>query len=320
MVLAAGGIIVLWGRATHQKSERPKLIGIVVRGSTYTPGVEGFKKKMNGLGYEEGKNVRYEVTFVERREELPAVITRLLALSPDLIHTYSTPATVEAYRQTKTIPIVFGSMGDPLASKTIHSLQSSGTNVTGVSSLSSPLAAKRLEFLVEAVPGMKKVAIPFTADDIAGDSSYTAARDAALKLHVTLVPYYISPQRPPRETAKAIHRQDVDGIVISSDSAVWANLDTYIDQAKKEKLPFAVFDKDMVFSGGLLGYGPDYAASGEQAAVLADKIIRGQHPGDLPIETPQKLILAVNLDTARIIGLTLPKALLEKADLIIESK
>jgi len=324
VIIVVLGILVIaglwWYRSRAPVVSLPKIftIGIVVRGESYRPGVEGFIQKMKESGYEDGVNVRYTILFVEKREELSNVIRRLIDEGVDLIHTYSTPVTVEAYEQTKTIPIVFGSMGDPLASKTILSLQNSGTNVTGVSSLSSPLAAKRLEFLLEAAPTVKRVAIPFTADDIPGLSSYHTAQEAAEKLGVTLVPYYISAERPVGETALAITRRDVDGIVISSDSAVWANLEKYVEQAIKEKLPFSVFDKDMVVKGGLLGYGPDYFVSGGQSAVLVDKILKGQRPTDLPIEVPQKLLLVVNLKIARAIGITLPPALLERANLIIE--
>lgn len=291
-----------------------------MRGETYRPGVDGFKKKMRELGYAEGVNIRYEIAFVEKREDLPSAVQKLLARGVDLIHTYSTPVTIEAYRQTRTVPIVFGSMGDPLASKTIRSLQSSGTNVTGVSSLSVPLTAKRLEYLVDAAPQIKKIAFPFTADDIPGKNSYAVVEASAQKLGVTVVPYLISRERPARETAAAILRKDVDGIVIPADSVVWANLDAYVASAAREKLPFAVFDKDMVVNGGLVGYGPDYFITGEQSAVLADKILKGQRPTDLPVEIPQKFILAVNLDTARAIGIVFPQALLEKADLIIETE
>lgn len=292
-------------------------VGIVALGKTYLPGIDGFKEKMRGLGYEEGKNVVYYTHSVDKREDLPAIIAETLSQKIDLLHVYGTPTTVEAYKQTKDVPIVFGSMGDPLASKTIQSLEKPGTNVTGVNSLSAPLIAKRLEFLLEAMPSIRRVAIPFGSGSIPGVSSYGFAIEAAKKLEVELVPYYISKERPIKETASAIKRSDVDGIIISSDTDVWANLASYVEQAIKEKLPFAVFDKDMVVSGGLLGYGPDYFATGEQSAVLVDKILHGASPSDLPIEVPQKLILVVNLKTAKAIGLAMPQDFLKKADLIL---
>ena len=327
IIVCAGIIIILaflvfsYINTFHKPPlNRSVTIGIIVRGSSYTPGVEGFKKKMAELGYEEGKNVRYDTVFVDKREDIAPVIKRFIDEHVDLIHTYSTPVTVEAYRQTKTIPIVFGSMGDPLASQTVHSLQGSGTNVTGINSLSAPLVVKRLEYLVEAVPGVKKIAIPFTPDDIAAKSSYTSAQQIASKLRISMIPYYISPERSVQDTARAISHRDVDSIVLAADSSTWANLDLYIAQSIKEKLPFSVFDKDMVVKGGLIGYGPDYFVCGEQSAVIAEKILHGQQPGELPIENPKKFILAINLDTAAAIGVHLPQTLLDKADMIIQTK
>lgn len=292
-------------------------IGIVTLGKTYLPGVEGFRAKMKELGYEEGKTVIYYINSVDKKEDLPEVIAQILSQKVDLLHVYGTPSTVEAYKQTKTVPIVFGSMGDPLASKTIKSLEKPGTNVTGINSLSASLAAKRLEFLLEAVPSVRRVAMPFNTESIPGVSSFNFAKEAAQKLKVELVPYYISKQRPVKETATVIKRSDVDAIVISSDTEVWANLASYVGQAIREKMPFAVFDKDMVVGGGLFGYGPDYLVTGEQSAIIVDKILHGASPGELPIEVPQKLILVVNLKTAKAIGLALPRDFLKKADLIL---
>lgn len=291
-------------------------IGVVVRGASYLPGIEGFKSKMAELGYEEGMNVSYEIKIVENTADLPMAVRELIAQNVHVLHTYSTPATVAAFAETKTIPIVFGSMGDPLASKTIESLQRPGTNVTGVNSLSAPLVSKRLEFLLEAAPWVKKVAFPLTHEDIPGKSSHVFILETAEKLGIEVVPYYITKERTSEETAQAISHKDVDGIVLSSDTAMWRNLGDYVAQAIKEKLPFAVFDKDMVAAGGLVGYGPDYFVSGEQSAVLIDKILNGQSPSELPIENPRRLVLALNLDTARAIGIEFPPSLLQKADVL----
>ncbi|MBI2639533.1 MAG: ABC transporter substrate-binding protein [Candidatus Sungbacteria bacterium] len=319
-VLIAVITIIAFSRENGFFKKTPRLykIGILVRGETYRPGVDGFISKMKELGYEEGKNISYSIRFTDKREELPALVSEMIKEGVDLIHVYSTPATIEVQKQTQTIPIVFGSMGDPLASKTVESLQRPGKNVTGVQSLSSPLAAKRLEFLKEAAPATRRVAFPFSPEDIPAKSSYDSALVAGRKLGVEIIPYYITKERNVSATASAIKRADVDGIVISSDSLVWANLSTYVDQAKKEKLPFAVFDKDMVERGGLLGYGPDYFITGEQSAVYADKILKGANPAELPIDSPRKLLLVLNRKTAREIGLVFPQTLLSKADLIID--
>lgn len=314
-------VIVVWAGKfleTEKTEKRVYKIGVLVRGKSYEAGVTGFLAKMRELGYKEGENVGYEIRFADKREDLPAIIKEFLDNNVDLIHTYSTPATIEAYKQTKSVPVVFGSMGDPVASGVIKSLQHPGTNVTGIGSLSVDLAAKRLEFLNELFPQAKKAAIPFTPADIPGRRSFEVASEAASKLGIELVQYHISAEKSPKDIAKEILRRDVDGIIISADSAVWANLSFYVEQSIKEKLPFVVFDKDMVEKGGLVGYGPDYFAVGTQAAVLAHKILGGAKPGDLPIEVPSKLVLAVNLKTAKEIGFTVPDKFLAKTDLIIK--
>ncbi len=321
VVLVLAGIVgfLFWQPTDTSQSlsgQKVHKIGVLVRGASYVPGIEGFKSKMAELGYQEGINVAYEMRIIDSTADLPAVVRELIAKGVDVLHTYSTPATVAAYAETKTIPIVFGSMGDPLASQTIQSLQRPGTNVTGVNSLSAPLVSKRLELLLEVVPSVKKVAFPLTHEDIPGRSSYVFILETAEKLGVTVIPYYITAERSSRETALSILKKDVDGIVLSSDTAVWKNLGDYVSQAIEEKLPFAVFDKDMVAAGGLVGYGPDYFVSGEQSAVLVDKILNGQRPNDLPIENPRRLVLAVNLDTARAIGLEFPVSILQKADVL----
>ena len=320
VIMAGAGILILSRAFQHAEPVHPALIGILVRGQSYAPGVDGFKKRMNDLGYKEGETVTYLVRFVDKKEEIAPAVSEFLKSGVTLFYTLSTPVTAEVYKQTKIIPVVFGSVGDPLATEFVESLDRPGKNVTGISSLSVALVPKRLEFLLEAVPSIKTVAYPFTAEDIPAAKSYPIILDAAAKLGVKIIPYYITKDRDVRATALAIRHTNVDGIVLAADSATWANLDAYVAQAKKEKLPFAVFDKDMVTKGGLIGYGPDYFVSGEQSAVLADKILHGRKPTDLPIETPGKFILAVNLDTADAIGLHLPSTLLQKADLIIQTK
>lgn len=292
-------------------------IGILVRGKSYQPGVDGFKAKMVELGYVEGKNVTYDVRFVDKKEDIPGAIKEFINKKVDLIHTYSTPVTIEAYRQTKTIPIVFGSMGDPLGSGVIQSLQAPGTNVTGISSLSVDLAAKRVELLKELFPSIKQVAMALTTGDLTGEGSLRVATDAGAKLGIKVIPYRIQAPMTAKDIAATIYKKDVDGIALSSDSATWAQLSAFVGEAEKEKLPFSVFDKDMVVDGGLVGYGPDYYVVGGQAAVLVHKILKGAQPGELPVESPDKFILAVNLKTAGKNGFVIPDSFLSKADLIV---
>jgi putative ABC transport system substrate-binding protein len=318
------GMVVFLG---WSEKEPPKVykIGILVRGSGYEPAVEGYKGKMKELGYEEGRNVVYDIRFVSNREDLPKVAQEFVDYGVNLIHTYSTPATQAAYEITKDlpnpVPIVFGSMGDPLASGAVKGIQSSGTNVTGVASLSTELTAKRLELLKELFPEAKKVALPHTAreaGDVAANLSADIALDTAQELGVDLVLFPVEDRDDNKRAAELIKKEDVDGIIVGGDSLVWGSIEVYIEQAIKERLPLAVFDLTQVKKGALVGYGPDYKVSGEQSAILTDKILNGRHPSELPIEVPHKLILAFNSKTAQQIDLNASLDFLAKVDVFIE--
>lgn len=318
VLTAAYGTLVKFNVLRQSITEKKVKIGIVVRGESYRPAVDGFKQKMKELGFAEGRNVTYVIKFVDKKEDIPPAVADMVKQQVDLLHTYSTPVSTEAYKQTKNIPIVIGSFGDPLATAFVESLQHPGKNVTGVTSLSVPLVGKRLEYLKEAFPNIHKVAFAFAADDLTGKNSYDAVQETAKRLKVEIVPYYITKDRDVNATALAIHRGDVDGMVLSADSQTWAALGLFIAQSKKEKLPFAVFDKDMVAQGGLIGYGPDYFVMGQQSAALVAKIVHGAKPADLPIESPRKLIIGINLKTAEESGFTIPDELLAKADLVVK--
>ncbi|MBU6388688.1 ABC transporter substrate-binding protein, partial [Patescibacteria group bacterium] len=228
------------------------------------------------------------------------------------------PVTAEAAKETKTIPIVFGSVGDPLGAHFVTSLSRPGGNVTGITSLSVELSAKRLDLLKQLYPNLKRVAVPATMTDVAAKNSFDLIVKTAPTLGVTVVPYLIDANHTPTEVAGTISHKDVDGIVLTADSATWAVLPAYIAQAKKEKLPFAVFDQNMVQSGGLVGYGPEYTSLGGQAADMVKRILDGTSPAVVPVESPEKLILALNLKTAKDLGLVVPDVFLSQVDYLVK--
>ncbi len=301
--------------SVKQKSYR---IGIIVRGDSYTPAVTGIKERMTEMGYIEGTSVTYDVVYVVNPGDIASTTAKIIAEKPDLIVTFASPISVEAAKQTKTIPIVFGSMGDPLGSGIIDSMTHPGRNVTGITSLSVDLTPKRLDMLKQLFPSIKKVAFPYTLHESNAERSLQLTQDLATRLGVTVVPYPLTPDHLAVEVAKSISRKDVDAIMFSADSAVWAALSTFVDQARKEKIPLAVFDRSMVEKGGLVGYGPDYAVMGKQIANIVKKILNGASPADLPIESPEKLILALNLKTAKELGLTVPSVFLSQVDYLVQ--
>lgn len=301
-------------------------IAIVTRSdvTTYEEAISSYRKRMEGLGYQKGKNIVYDIKHYTNNNEIKQIMHNVLKEDPDLIMTYSTPATVEAYQQTKNlsspIPIVFGSVGDPLAAGIIKDMQKPGTNVTGVVSLATEFTANRIRFLQEINPSIKHIAMPHSADslnDAAARKSVEVARQTAQDLHINLMLFPVSSPQDNIQVAKRITKEKTDGMIVGGDSLVWSGIDIYIAQAIKEKIPLAAFDLTQIAKGALIGIGPDYARVGEQAAALSHQILRGSTPATIPIQIPEKLILAINLATARAIGIQISDELLKQADVII---
>lgn len=322
-----GYSVFVYGPRVVQQEARIYHIGVLMRGSGYDVALEGYKSRMKELGYEEGKNLVYDIKYVSTPEEIRLAVREFVAKNVDLIHVYSTPATKVAYEETKNlarpIPVVFGSMGDPLIAGVIKDIQRPGTNVTGVASLSTELTIKRLELLRQINPRIKKVAMPHTAQE-AGDAaaikSVQLAQKRANEIGVELTLYSIRTKAENETVAKRITRSNTEGIIVGGDSLIWGSIDLYIAQAKSEKIPFAVFDLSQVEKGGLIGFGPDYRLVGEQSADITHQILRGSDPAEISIEVPKKLLLMLNMDTARQIGVTFSPELLKAADVIIGEK
>lgn len=328
LLLIVGAISTfLWVHKQSLATPLPRIyhIGILSRGrGSYEVAIKGFQDRLREFGYIEGQNVTYDIRYLSTTDELDQAAQDFVHAHVDLINTYSTPATQAAYRATQQmpnpIPVVFASIADPVAAGVIKGIEQPGTNVTGVISLASELTAKRVELLMRIAPHIKKIAMPRTAEelnDVATNKSVAVAQQAAADAGVQLILFPVHTQAENASTSVKITARLVQGLIVGGDSLVWSGLDNYIKQALKEKIPFAAFDTDQVKRGALIGFGPDYIVSGQQAAVISHKILQGRSPGDIPIETPRKLLLTINLDTARVIGITLDPELLNEADVII---
>ncbi|MEK7601485.1 MAG: ABC transporter substrate-binding protein [Patescibacteria group bacterium] len=327
------GIVALAGAAyylTTGKIANPAKtyrIGILVRGSGYDAAVAGFKKRMDELGYHDGKNVTYDVQLISDKNQLAVVAKKFIKDGADMIHTYSTPATEAAIQATKDagtpVPIVFGSVGDPLLLPDVTSISHPGGHTTGVASLSTDLTSQRLQLLKEFNPSIKRVAMPHTAKeagDVAATKSVEIAKATAQALGIELSLFPVKTKEDNAAVAARISGKDFDGMIVGGDSLVWGSIDTYIRRAIDEKIPFSVFSRSQVESGALFGLGPDFAVSGRQSADIANKILRGGDPGAIPVQVPEKLILVVNQDTAKAIGVSFSDSFLKKADIILQNK
>lgn len=295
-------------------------VGALAAGDQFMPAFEGFKAKMAELGFVEGKNINYEVQNgrgdleVMRKAAQKFVQERL-----DVIVTSSTTATVPVAKATEgtDIPVVFLAAGNPL--KFVKSYASSGNNLTGISTSSIELTGKRMELLKELVPGVKGV---ISINNTAGENyqaNLKATRQAAKGLGLRLFEVNVrSGDELVKKAGKIFTRKLGDAIFYPPD----ANLDAVYEKisyyAIKARLPSVSANITNVQHGALATYAADYFVLGQQAAVLASKILKGTKPADLPIEPPSDPKLVINLKTAAAIGLKIPKEILLRANEMIE--
>lgn len=311
---------VTWITPTQAIAQHVYRIGALLGEDQFALAVEGFKKKMAELGYIEGKNISYQVYNGESdREKLRRFAEKLVQDKPDLIVTSSTTASIPVAKASAgtNIPVVFLSTGNPLAF--VKSYASSGNNLTGISTSSIDLTAKRMELLKELAPEIKRVISLHNPDGGNYHESLKATREAAKKLGVKLIEVGITTSDELIHWAKEqLNRKLGDGIVYQPDLVILPTVPEIIPHIIKQKLPFIAINIARVKEGALAAYAPNYFALGEQGAILVDKIRRGARPAGLPVEQPLKLNLVLNLKTVKAIGLKVPKDILLRADEVIE--
>ena len=294
-------------------------IGALVAEDQFVPAFNGFKKKMAELGYTEGKDINYDFYNAKGdRDSVQKLAEKLVHAKPDLVVTSSTTATAPIAKLTagSNLPVVFLSAGNPL--RFVKSYANSGNNLTGISAASLDLTAKRLELLKELVPWVKRVVSLNYPQGVNYRDNLAAVREAAKKIGLVIKEVNASSRDELMLVIRTITRKEADAILLQPDAFFAKNVEVVVQQSMKEKLPVIPALINNVKRGALATYSPDYSALGEQGAMLVHKIFRGAKPADLPIEQPLKLVLAINLKTAKAIGLKVSKELLIRADEVIE--
>lgn len=278
------------------------------------PAVEGLRSGLRELGFEERRDVLFDIHFTKGDPEVtPAAAQALVRAGVDLIFTSGEAATLAARNATRDIPIVFTLVGDPVNSGLLRSISRPGGNMTGISNLSSELAAKRLEILFTLAPNARRVWAVHHGDDPSSLEAIRRAEFAAKKLNVDLVsrPVYTAQQLA--STIRDIHPGDA---ILPPEIGTLDIPAALLEVSLSSRIP-AVFATSLwVGYGGLASYGPDYHAEGVQAARLVAKILRGARPGDLPVEGADRVDLAVNVKTASLLGVAVPRKILLRADTI----
>ena len=308
--------ILLWlptqvGEA--QKAPRPFRIGVLnAAWAASHPTVEGLKAGLRELGFVDGRDVTFDIRFTEGKlDTMAAAAEALVKAGVDLIFTSQEAATNAAKDATESVPIVFTLVGDPVGASIVTKLGQPGGNVTGVSSLQTELVAKRLEVLKTLAPAVRRVWLVYYSVDLGTTPMVTRALEAAQRLNLEVLPKGVLDADELKRVLREVRRGDA---VLAPEGSNPDLTIAIIEQSLALRVP-AVFGTALwIGYGGLISYGPDYYAQGIQAAALVAKILRGARPQDLPVEGAEKIDLAVNLKTADLLGLTVPRKILLRAD------
>ena len=300
--------------AEAQETRRPYRIGVLNEAFAAThPTVEGLKAGLREAGLAEGRDVTFDIRFTEGDAQATrAAAAALVKAGVDLIVTSQDGPTQAAKDATKTVPIVFTLVGDPVAAGLVRNLAEPEANVTGVSSLQTELTAKRLEVLKTLVPGLRRVWLIHYGGDLTASKMLARARDAAPRVKVDLVPRAVLNAQ---ELAQALGELRPGDALLAPEIATLDIPVAILNASLKSRIP-AVFTTALwVGHGGLVSYGPDYYAQGVQAAGLVAKILRGARPSDVPVEGADRIELAVNLKTAELLGVTVPRKIMLRAEI-----
>jgi putative tryptophan/tyrosine transport system substrate-binding protein len=313
-----GGAAAAWPLAARAQ-QAGKMVSVGILGLEDLPPIDTFRQTLNELGYVEGKNVRFEQRYAKGRNERFAELANdLVGLKVDVILTWSIEATLAAKQATATIPIVIGAAGDPVGSGIVTNLARPAANVTGFSSLSVELEAKRLELLKEVVPGLSRVAVLFTPMNRYMPLAVESARRGAEMLRASLILYEVRDTTTLEATFVNLTRDRPDALLVLGDAFLVSQRGRIAQFAIENKMPSAYTFREHVGAGGLLAYSPNYHDLFRRAAGYVDKILKGTKPGELPIEQPTKFDLIINLKTAKALGLTVPLTLQAAANEVIE--
>jgi putative ABC transport system substrate-binding protein len=273
------------------------------------------------LGWTDGRNLRMDVRWAAGNVERMGIFAKeLVALQPDAILVNSTPVTAALQRETRRTPIVFAVVTDPVDPGFVASLSRPGGNITGFIAEEESIGGKLLQLLTEIAPGIKRVAAMFNPDTAPGGGSFylRSFEAAARTLNLTPIIARVHSDPEVQSVIVSLGREPGGGLVVMGDSFMTTHRAPIISLAARNNVPAVYYATYYVRDGGLVSYGPDFGDIYRRAASYVDRILRGAHPADLPVQLPVKFEMAVNLKTAKALGLTVPETLLATADEVIQ--
>ena len=302
----------------QQPAKIPK-IGWLSARSASNLGQETIVSMLRDLGYVEGKSVAFEYRFADSKlDRLPALADELVRLKVDVLLTPGTPGALALKKATRTIPIVFLDVTDPVAAGLVDSLARPGGNITGFSSIEALLAGKRLELLKETVSKLSRVAVLWDPRNPSSAQEWKESQLAARELGMQLHSMEVSSADKYEGAFKEAVRARSGALAVLSAPLDTSNQQQIAELAARNRLPAIYVQESFISSGGLMSYGPDQTERYRRIAVFVDKILKGTKAADLPVEQPTKFEFIINLKVAKQIGLTIPPNVLARADKVIK--
>src|SRR6516162_2804748 len=326
ITLLGGGAAATWPLAARaQQTERVRRIGVLMGWPESDPEAQSeraaFVQELQKLGWADGRNLRIDTRWAAPAEpdSMHRLAKELVALQPDLLLSQSTPATTALLQETRTIPVIFGIVADPIGSGFVASFPRPGGNATGFAVAEPTQAGKWLELLKEIAPRVTRVAVLFNpAMATFAEFWLKPFRAAAPSFAVEVI---LAPVHDPSELESVIAtqaREPNSGLFVMPDAFTITYRVEITSLAARYRLPAVYGQRFFAELGGLLSYGEDWTDNFRRAATYADRILKGEKPSDLPVQAPVKFQLVINLKTARALGLEVPPTLLARADEVIE--
>ena len=319
---ALSGAAATWPLvARAQQAERMRRIGVLAALAPDDQEMQerlvGFRQALEKLGWSEGRNVRIDMRYARPSSLAQGLAKELVALQPDVILAHSTPITAALQRESRTIPIVFVAVSDPIGAGFAASLARPGGNLTGLALYEPSVAGKWLAMLKEIAPELMRVAI-VANPKVTFDYWLRAAKASALSVALEVVPSPVENAADIERTIESFARIPNSGLLLVPDFSTFAHHELIVALAARHRLPAVYPERPWVVAGGLMSYGIDFVNLFQQAATYVDWILRGAKAADLPVQRPTRYATTVNLKTARALGLTVPPGLLVAADEVIE--
>ena len=319
-----GGVAVAWPlSAPAQQPEQVRRIGALINRGADDPqgeaGIAAFKQVLQQLGWSDGRDVRMDIRSGANDVDLTRrYATELVALAPDVVVAVGTVAVTAMQHASRTLPVVFAGVSDPVGAGLVNSLARPGGNATGFMNFEYSLSGKWVELLKQIAPDVKRVAVLRDPAIPAGIGQFSAIQGAAQSLGVEVSAIGIRDPSEMERTVTAFARLAGGGLIATGTASAFVYSDRIIALAARLKLPAIYAYRYEAANGGLMSYGPDYLDQYRGAARYVDRILKGEKPADLPVQSPTAIKLVINLKTAKALGLTVPPSLLSRADEVIE--